>query len=71
VADFVIANGAYWLRVLETGCFMGATSVYLLEALARWLKLGVGFTSRSATVSTASGCQYHHQAPAPADGGST
>lgn len=33
VADFVIANGAY--RVLETGCFMGATSVYLLEALKR------------------------------------
>lgn len=33
VADFVIANGCR--RVLETGCFLGATSVYLLEALKR------------------------------------
>ena len=37
VADFVLARGAR--RVLETGCFMGATSVYLLQAL---IKLGGG-----------------------------
>lgn len=37
VADFVIANDAR--TVLETGCFLGATSVYLFQALAR-LKRG-------------------------------
>jgi predicted O-methyltransferase YrrM len=33
VADFVVARGAR--TVLETGCFKGATSVYILDALQR------------------------------------
>lgn len=37
VADFVLARGAR--RVLETGCFRGSTSVWLLQAL---IKLGSG-----------------------------
>jgi len=33
VADFIVARGAR--TVLETGCFKGATSVYILDALQR------------------------------------
>lgn len=38
VADFVLARGAR--RVLETGCYRGSTSVWILEALK---KLGGGW----------------------------
>jgi predicted O-methyltransferase YrrM len=67
VADFIIARGAR--TVLETGCFKGATSVWIYEALKR---LGGGHffvadIDESRRSNTIGRLPHHNHAPASED----